>query len=130
MEELSRAESLGLLRTASFGRVVFINRGQPAIRPVNHLVEDERIIVRTSEWSELATALNGEAVLAYEADDIDPDRHVGWSVIVRGPARAVSDPDEAAGYLRRLSSWAPGRRDCVLAIEAVFVSGVRLVEGP
>lgn len=127
-DELSRAEALGLLGTVSFGRVGFVHRGQPAIRVVNHLIEDERIVVRTSEWSALAPVVSEGAVVAYQADAIDPERHVGWSVSVRGPARVVSDAPDAARYMGRLSSWAAGRKDFLILIEPVFVSGIRLVE--
>lgn len=130
MEELSREESLRLLGTVSFGRVGFAIRGLQAIRPVNHLMEGDRIVIRTSAWSDLAEIASGSgATVAYEADQIDAERRLGWSVIVRGPVRAVSDADEAARYIERLSSWAPGRREYVLFIEPVFVSGVRLVGG-
>ncbi len=129
MEELSRGESLRLLGSVPFGRLGFTIRGLQAIRPVNHLMDGDKVIIRTSAWSDLAEIASGSgATVAYEADQIDPERHLGWSVIVRGPARAVSDADEAARYIERLSSWAPGRRDYVLYIEPVFVSGMRLVE--
>jgi len=129
MEELSRAESLRLLGTVSFGRIGFTIRGLQTIRPVNHLMEGENVIIRTHEWSDLGSAAAGEgATVAYQADDIDTDRHLGWSVIVRGRVRAVSDDDEAARYRERLSTWAPGERDHVLFIEPMLVSGIRLVE--
>jgi nitroimidazol reductase NimA-like FMN-containing flavoprotein (pyridoxamine 5'-phosphate oxidase superfamily) len=128
MDDLSRAESLRLLGTISFGRVVYTHRSLPAIRPVNHLMDGETIIIRTSEWSELVSAVIDGAVIAYEADNIDLDRHVGWSVVARGPARAVSDVDEADRYRERLISWAAGQRDFVIRIEPVFVTGMRLVE--
>jgi len=128
IDQLPRAEALRLLGTVSFGRVVFMQRGQPAIRIVNHLVDGGNIIVRTSEWSELASAASGGPVLGYEVDEIDPERHVGWSVAVRGPAQEVSEPDHRDEYLERLSTWAPGRRDFVIRIDPAFVSGVRLVE--
>ncbi len=129
MEELSRAESLRLLGTVAFGRVGFTIRGLQAIRPVNHLMDGERVIIRTREWSDLMAIASGQgATVAYEGDDIDTDRHVGWSVIVRGPVRVVSEADEAARYMERLSSWAPGRRDNILFIQPEFVSGIRLVE--
>lgn len=127
-DELQRAEALRLLGTVSIGRIGFIHRNQPAIRVVNHLLENERIIVRTSEWSALAPAVGEGAVVAYQADAIDRDRHLGWSVVVRGPARVVSDAADVARYTERLSSWAQGQKDFLILIEPVFVSGIRLVE--
>lgn len=128
IDQLPRAEALQLLGTVSFGRVVFIQRGQPAIRIVNHVVEGGSVIIRTSEWSELASAGSGGTVVAYEVDEIDPELHVGWSVAVRGHAQEVLAPDDAARYLERLSTWAPGRRDFVIRIDPAFVSGIRLVD--
>lgn len=127
IDQLERAEALRLLSTVTFGRVAFARRGQPAVRVVNHLVDDGTIIVRTSEWSDLASAASGGSVVAYEADEIDPQRQAGWSVVVRGPAQEVSG-DDAVRWMERLSTWAPGPRDFVVRIDPVFVSGVRLAE--
>jgi hypothetical protein len=91
-------------------------------------MDAEAIIIRTNQWSELVSVVAEGAVVAYEADNIDLERHVGWSVVVRGPARPVSDVDEASRYKERLSSWAAGERDFVIRIEPVFVNGLRLVE--
>ena len=45
--ELTAAESWRLLGSVSLGRVVFTMKAMPAIRPVNHLIDDEAIIVRS-----------------------------------------------------------------------------------
>jgi pyridoxamine 5'-phosphate oxidase-like protein len=45
--ELTQAECWHLLASVSLGRVVFMMHAMPAIRPVNHLVDDEMIIVRS-----------------------------------------------------------------------------------
>lgn len=128
IDQLPRAEALQLLGTVSYGRVVFLQRGQPVIRIVNHLLDGGNIVIRTSEWSNLASVASGGPVVAYEVDEVDPERHLGWSVAVRGPAQEVSDPDNVARYLERLATWAPGRRDFVIRIDPAFVSGIRLVE--
>lgn len=49
MEQLGRDEALRLLATVSLGRIVFTQYALPAVRPVNHLVEGESIIVRVHE---------------------------------------------------------------------------------
>lgn len=126
LDQIPRAEALQLLGTVSFGRVAFTRRGQPAVRVVNHVVDGGAIIIRTSEWSDLASAASGGDVVAYEADQIDPQRQAGWSVVVRGPAQEVSG-DDAARWMERLSTWAPGPRHFVVRIDPVFVSGIRLV---
>ncbi|WP_067537054.1 pyridoxamine 5'-phosphate oxidase family protein [Nocardia crassostreae] len=124
---LSREEALRLLSSVPFGRVVFTRDALPAIRPVNHLVDaDEVIVVRTRLTS--AVRADSTVVVAYEADDIDPDLQVGWSVVVTGIARTVTDPDRLARYERLLRPWVNGAMDTVVAIEPTLVTGIRLVE--
>src|SRR5215470_18115310 len=73
LAELPKDEALRLLASVPFGRVVFTARALPAVRPVNHLVDGTGTVV------------------AYEADEIDPATHQGWSVVVVGRAVPVTD---------------------------------------
>nr|WP_255360262.1 pyridoxamine 5'-phosphate oxidase family protein [Nocardia sp. BMG51109] len=43
--DLDRAQALGLLASTDYGRIVFSRAALPAIRPVNHLVDGDEIIV-------------------------------------------------------------------------------------
>jgi nitroimidazol reductase NimA-like FMN-containing flavoprotein (pyridoxamine 5'-phosphate oxidase superfamily) len=128
--ELERAEALRLVAGAPFGRVAFTRDALPAIRPVNHLVDGEAIIVRTRVTSRLTSAVHGNApvVVAYAVDDIDPVRRTGWSVMVTGFARTVTDPERVARYERLLRPWVGRVMDTVLAIEPEIVAGIRLLE--
>ena len=45
--DLTEGECWQLLRSTSLGRVVFTHHAMPAIRPVNHLVEGQAIIIRS-----------------------------------------------------------------------------------
>lgn len=128
IDQVPRAEALRLLGSVSFGRIAFLRRGQPTIRLVNHLLDGGSIIIRTDEWSDLALEAGAGPVVAYEADEVDPELHVGWSVAVRGHARVVTEPDAANRYLDRLTTWAPGRRDFVVRIDPAFVTGIKLAE--
>ncbi|MFE3938030.1 pyridoxamine 5'-phosphate oxidase family protein, partial [Streptomyces goshikiensis] len=49
MRDLDRSEALRLLSTVSLGRIVFTRHALPAVRPVNHLVVGEDVIVRIHE---------------------------------------------------------------------------------
>jgi hypothetical protein len=88
LTELSREESVRLLGTVSLGRVVFTMHAMPAIRPVNHIVDDGKVIIRSHLGAAMVTIAGDTrgTVVAYEADTIDPDSHVGWSVVVTGVA--------------------------------------------
>lgn len=127
--DLTEGECWELLESVSVGRVVFTHRAMPAIRPVNHLVDHRTIVIRSHMGAAIASrasAGNG-SVVCYEADELDPVRHTGWSVIVTGMARLVQDPDAIARYEKSLEPWIAGQMDHVIAIEPRFVSGIRLV---
>ncbi|MFJ9549248.1 pyridoxamine 5'-phosphate oxidase family protein [Streptomyces erythrochromogenes] len=130
MRELDRAEALLLLATVSLGRIVFTRHALPAVRPVNHFVDGEDIIVRIHEGGALGSlAAPAEApgvVVAYEADVIDPDTHLGWSVVVTGYARPVADADEADRYADVLRPWAGAPATGALRIRPDLVTGFRL----
>jgi hypothetical protein len=85
--ELTLGECWKLLREASFGQVVFTMHALPAIRPVNHFIDGHAIIIRSHLGSAITGQASGDgAVVCYEADDIDPNRHTGWSVVATGMA--------------------------------------------
>jgi pyridoxamine 5'-phosphate oxidase-like protein len=129
LEDLTPLQSMRLLGSVSLGRIVFTARALPAIRPVNHLVDGDYIIIRTDLSARITSELQPEAgsVVAYEADAIDPAERLGWSVIVVGVARRVTDVDKAAAYRRVLQPWVSGVMDQVIAIHTDIVTGFRLV---
>lgn len=130
MEQLTRTQALELLSSVPLGRLVFTHHALPAIRPVNHLVEGETIIVRATAGAAITSAAGRDGVVvAYEADAIDVARQVGWSVIVVGTARLLTDEMAAARYRARLQPWLSGPVDDVITINADVVTGYRMVDG-
>ncbi|GGV00019.1 hypothetical protein GCM10010260_40560 [Streptomyces filipinensis] len=131
--ELDPAEALRLLGSVPLGRVVFTRQALPTVRPVNHVLDSGDIVIRTHEGVAL-TARAEEAddtgvVVAYEADAIDPDTHLGWSVVVTGYAHLVTDPAELARIRDLLQPWAPVEgMDQAVRIRPEVVAGVRLTE--
>ena len=131
LEQLNRSEALTLLGSVSLGRLVFTHQALPAVRPVNHLVVSESIIVRATAGAAITSVAgrNG-VVVAYEADSIDSDTRLGWSVIVVGTARLMTDELAAARYRARLRPWVAGTVDDVITISTDLISGYRLVPSP
>lgn len=131
MEPLDRGDALSLLRSVSLGRLVFTQRALPAIRPLNHLLDGEDIIIRLGDGSALASlTVPGDtagAVVAYQADAIDLARHVGWSVVVTGYARLVENPAELDRYRDLLRPWTARAMTDVLRIRPELVTGFRLI---
>jgi len=127
-ERLDTDEAIRLLASVEFGRVVFTVNSLPAIRPVNHLLDDGRIIIRTrltSAISSRARSADG-VVVAYGADDINSQTRTGWSVVVTGRAHTVTDPGEVSRYEQLLHPWV-NYADTVVAIEPEFITGFRIV---
>jgi len=132
--ELDRTEAMRLLASVSHGRVVFTRDALPAIRPVNHLVDAGRVIMRTRLTATISTVVRSNAnaganagvVVAYEADDLDPQRRLGWSVVVTGLATTITDPEQIARYEQLLQPWVNMEMDTAIAIEPHIVTGIRI----
>ncbi|KOY53727.1 pyridoxamine 5'-phosphate oxidase [Streptomyces sp. XY332] len=133
-EQLDRSEALRLLGTVPLGRIVFTHQALPAIRPMRHVVDGQDVLVRLDEGASHASlvATPGEPgiVLAYEADAIDPDTHLGWSVVVIGYAELVENRDEAERLEVLLDPWSNQPMADVLRIRAELVTGFRLGSEP
>jgi hypothetical protein len=130
LETLPRAESLRLLGTVSLGRLVFTHLALPAIRPVNHAVAGDQVIIRAYLRTAISAAVGDRSgtVVAYEADLIDPDTRLGWSVIIVGRATRLTNQAEVARYRDLLQPWVADGMDDIIAIQADMVDGFRLVE--
>jgi hypothetical protein len=126
--ELTVDESWRLLASVSLGRIVFTMNALPAIRPVNHLIDDKTIIIRSHLGAAIVKRAAGEGtVVCYEADELDPVRHTGWSVIATGLARLVREPATVARYQQRLEPWVERQMDYVVAIEPQIMTGIHLL---
>ncbi|MEV0167229.1 nitroimidazol reductase NimA-like FMN-containing flavoprotein (pyridoxamine 5'-phosphate oxidase superfamily) [Nonomuraea fuscirosea] len=128
LQELPPAEALRLLAGVPFGRIVFTRQALPAIRPVNHVVVDGHIVIRSDPGTILGVQVaRAETVVAYEADELDGHERLGWSVIVTGVARAVTDPGEAARLKALLRPWVAGGMEQVIRIRPEITTGFRLL---
>ncbi len=101
-EALSWHECLRLLASAPVGRIVYSDQALPAVQPVDFVVDDETVVVRTDDGSRLARAVE-RAVVAFEADEYDPVAGSGWSVTVVGECSEIEEP----GQVERLSALVP-----------------------
>jgi nitroimidazol reductase NimA-like FMN-containing flavoprotein (pyridoxamine 5'-phosphate oxidase superfamily) len=129
MRELTPAEAMDRLGSVPFGRVVFTWQALPAVRPVNHIVDNGQVIIRTHEGAAIVTAASGDrgTVVAYEADHLDPCSRTGWSVVVTGLAHVVDEPERSVRYREALQPWLAGDMDSVISIDARVITGFELV---
>jgi nitroimidazol reductase NimA-like FMN-containing flavoprotein (pyridoxamine 5'-phosphate oxidase superfamily) len=106
LEVLEREECLRLLGTATLGRVAVTADALPVILPVNFILAEHHIVIRTGRGTKLDAATRN-AVVAFEVDDIDPMYHTGWSVLVTGVARDLTHHSELLHLPHLPARWAP-----------------------
>ena len=129
LEVLEREECLRLLAGATLGRIGVSSGALPAVLPVNFWLDGNRILILTGEGSKLDAATRN-TVVAFEVDSFDPMYHSGWSVVVTGVAREITDPRElAAVRTAPMAQWSPRGRSRVVAIDTDLISGRRIVPG-
>ncbi|MFJ6835814.1 pyridoxamine 5'-phosphate oxidase family protein [Streptomyces sp. NPDC091209] len=125
--ELGPEECLARLSTHGVGRLATAAEGGLVILPVNYSVVDGSIVFRTAPGSTIAAALGSN--VAFQVDHVDEALSQGWSVLVQGSARAVTDPDvgrrlDALAYSR---PWSGGEeRDLWVRVEQDRISGRRI----
>jgi uncharacterized protein len=124
MYELEEDVCRDLLARCRFGRVAFADPVDGlTVHPVNCLVVDGVVLFRTSPGSALDRMCDGDNV-AFEADDVDTVTESGWSVLVRGPASPVTDPERIAALADTdVHPWAPAKYERWIEIRPVQVTG-------
>ena len=127
---LSRVECLGLIAHATFGRIAISSGALPMVLPINFRLVDERIVFRTGSGTKLDAATRN-AVVAFEVDEIDAMSHAGWSVVVTGMARPVTDPTDLARLAEaNIPRWAASDTDHVIEVPITMVTGRRIGPHP
>jgi hypothetical protein len=125
---LSKDQRLRLDDSVPFGRIIFTSRAMPAVRLVPHARVGTQIVIPATP--DLGVAADGPGtVVAYEADDIGPDRPPAWTVLVVGRAHRMAAGELPAGQRERLSSWPGGAPDEVIVITTDLVTGEQLPQG-
>ncbi|MGD0379024.1 MAG: pyridoxamine 5'-phosphate oxidase family protein [Acidimicrobiales bacterium] len=125
LEVLVAEQCLELLDTAHLGRVAVTIGAVPAIFPVHYRLLDGQIVFRTRKGTDLQTG-SANTVVAFEADTVDATWEQGWSVLVVGVAREVTDTEAlAAAWHRAPDLWDAGVDAPCISILPGFVSGRR-----
>ncbi len=86
--ELNERRCIELLESIPVGRIAFTAHDGPIILPVNYAWFEGTVVFRTLD-RDLQDLIDGQFV-CFEVDDWSADTRTGWSVLVRGEAREVS----------------------------------------
>src|SRR5581483_9249798 len=131
MEALGEDECWRLIGPRSLGRIGLEIGRKVHIFPVNYAAGHGAVVFRTAEGLKLAS---GPGKLAcFEVDAFDERSGTGWSVMVRGRVRDITDAVDAPAVALRalnLHPAAPGQRVHWLALEADEVTGRRFAGAP
>jgi nitroimidazol reductase NimA-like FMN-containing flavoprotein (pyridoxamine 5'-phosphate oxidase superfamily) len=106
--ELTRAECLDILGRHGFGRLAVVEEGQPAIFPINYVLDGDRVVFRSAAGSKLDHSSLDR--VAFEVDEFDDDLASACSVLVKGTAREITEAIDAQSRRERdlaVSSWMP-----------------------
>lgn len=128
MEEIGEAECWELLDGHGVGRIAVEGRDGLAVFPVNYQVVDGEIVFMTAADSSLARASESGAEVAFEEDHLDEAFSQGWSVLLVGQARTMSDETAVRRAKDAVHSkpWAGDGRDTVVTLSPRRVTGRRI----
>ncbi|MFH9656967.1 helix-turn-helix domain-containing protein [Streptomyces sp. NPDC017248] len=124
--ELGEDECRRLLSAHGVGRIAVSTDAAPVVVPVNYTVIDDAVVLRTERGTAALHGLGRE--VAFEVDRVDDALSQGWSVVVRGRAEAVTDPEAVHRLAERAYSapWAGGEREVWVRIPLTALTGRRI----
>lgn len=125
METLDLSECESRLRAGGVGILALVGKGAPLLRPVNFVVQEGRIVIRTGEGRIFEAAHDAEPA-SFVISEIDRFEHTGWSVVVTGRLEACESLEEWADL--PLRPWARATKDRFVALSIEDVSGRRIAE--
>lgn len=120
--EMHPEESWEFLRSHEFGRIAFHLLDEVHIVPINYVVDDERLLFRTSEGSKLL-GLKMNADVAFEADEIENE--MATSVVVRGEAHELRGDAARVVEQLPLRPWVDTPKMRIIGIRVTEITGRR-----
>ncbi|HVA42363.1 MAG TPA: pyridoxamine 5'-phosphate oxidase family protein [Acidimicrobiales bacterium] len=128
LEELTEEECWALLAGQVVGRLAVVDQGSPVVLPVNYALDSHGISVRTGPGTKLSNASLDR--VAFEVDQFNSGRQVGWSVLVQGVGIDATDAIDPASYRKHTSPpepWVGGSKPNRIRIVQPRISGRRIL---
>lgn len=118
---LDQADCWNRVAQEPVSRIAFVIYGHPEVLPINHAVDGQSIVFRTSS---LFSWLTAAVPIALEVDRYDKQSSTGWSVVVHGRLVPIQGDDEIDACERLgLTAWAPGERNSWFRIVPSRITG-------
>ena len=124
---LDEDECWELLASVPVSRVGLRAGDRIDVLPVNHTVIDRRVAWLSASGTKLGAAA-AEQPVGLEADQLDATGHRGWSVLVHGTARIVTDEElRERLWAAEVTPWvAPDQRTIWVEVADPTISGRRV----
>ncbi|HUN31831.1 MAG TPA: pyridoxamine 5'-phosphate oxidase family protein [Trebonia sp.] len=132
LEELDEPTCLELISRGGIGRIGYTaSQFGLVILPVNYALHEGAVVLRTVEHGpldeELRTGIQGaEQKVAFEIDEFDLAKRVGWSVLIQGPAHHVTGDEWGTVVQAAVQPIAPGKRELFIRIVPSRITGRRI----
>jgi transcriptional regulator with XRE-family HTH domain len=123
---LSQAECHQLLAPRGVGRIGFPTASGTMILPVNYAMTGGSVVIRTSAGSVIGA--HGDGPASFQVDHFDLDLGQGWTVLARGEAHRVLQPDERRRLREHcdLRPWPSGEHELFIRIVPTQLTGRRI----
>lgn len=123
--ELTPVECRQLIEPGGVGRLALCTPAGPMIYPINYTIDGHAIVFRTTPHSMLGNHAWGVDV-AFEVDHLNWESRRGWSVVAKGRADIIDDPEEIDRLRERSLEprpWARGMRRMYVRIPWREITG-------
>lgn len=128
VSEIPEESAWGYLASVDVGRIAVSSDGRPEIYPVNFCLDGESIVFRSASGSKLEK-LAVDSHVAFEADGWSETG--GWSVLIRGDAALIEDPDELARVTKApLRTWVPTVKKNWVRVTPELITARHFAFGP
>ena len=122
-EEIPTSRCEELLARHAAGRVAWNSASGPKILPVTYQYRSGTVVFRTAPDGPLA-ALTRRTRVAFEIDEIDEAQERGWSVLVVGFSKGVTDSySQSRLWADGPVPWAAGVRNVFVEIAPQSITG-------
>ena len=121
-----------LFADGGVGRLAYTSRYGPTALPVAYKIDGGSIVLGTWDPAlfdeDLRTGIaQAEYQVVVEVDQVDPEVHEGWVVLVRGTAHHVDTEAERASISTvGLQSWVEAEPEHFIRVVPISIAGQRL----
>ncbi|MHA7244112.1 pyridoxamine 5'-phosphate oxidase family protein [Paeniglutamicibacter antarcticus] len=124
-ERLETDQCLELLRAVSVGHLAVSTGDRPQIFPINFTIDHGTVVFRTGPGTKLDT-LRSQPHVAFEADGVNQETGVAWSVMVQGEAELFGGIEETLDtFDLMLFPWESGPKEQFVRIVPSSMTGRR-----